>query len=365
MAKRSSSWASRFIFSILCESIAMRREPEETTPVLSVVIPVFNEEECLEEIHRRITIVMRSIVSRYEILFVDDGSKDRSREIVRSLAAEDPCVRGVLLSRNFGQHIAITAGMAESRGKGVVILDADLQDPPETIPDFFEAFQAGSEVVVSIRSQRYDPWTKRVFSWLFWSLINKIAEVPVPRNQSMLRLLSRRACDAILKMGERSRFIGGQVAWIGFRLTEIPVSNDPRHAGVSKYGFWKSVKLLYNAVTSFSTYPLRLISSIGWLIACTSLIVGAILTFLKSTRIVDFASGWASMFVLVSFFGGLNIAMLGVIGLYLGRVYQQAMDRPLYLIEELVGGTRHSSDPAGTPNDGSILREAGQFGEGF
>lgn len=330
------------------------REGHEITPELSVVLPVFNEEECIGESHRRITAVMRSIVARYEILFVDDGSEDRTRELIRALAADDPSVRGVFLSRNFGQHIAITAGMAESRGRGVVILDGDLQDPPEAIPEFYEAFQAGSEVVISVRSGRHDPWSKKAFSWLFWSMINQISEVPVPRNQSMLRLLSRRACDAILAMGERSRFIGGQVAWIGLERTEILVSNEPRHAGTSKYSFWKSMKLLFNAVTSFSTYPLRLISGLGWLIAGTSLLVGAVLTFLKATKIVDFASGWASMFVLVSFFGGLNIAMLGVIGLYLGRVYQQTMDRPLYLIEERVGerGDEVTSDaPGNAPGD--------------
>ena len=311
-----------------------------STPEFSVVIPIYNEQENIPELCRRLTGVMESLCAglnlpndRYEIIMVDDGSRDASWERIRECHGRDSRVKGLSFSRNFGHHIAITAGIDTARGNTVILMDGDLQDPPEEIPILFGKFREGYDIVYGIRQHREDPLLKKISSSVFWWILRKFSGVDIPQGQTMLRILSRRLVDSLKAMREHARFIHGMMAWAGFRTATVSVRHDPRTKGKSKYTVPRMFRLAFHAVTSFSTVPLRLATYLGFLSALFSFIIGLYFVYKRIIYGIP-VLGYASIIVSIFFVGGIQLLVLGIFGEYLGRTYQEVQRRPLYLIQE-------------------------------
>ena len=307
-------------------------------PLVSLVIPCFNEQDGIRETHRRVTEVMAGLTEfRYEIVYVDDGSRDETAAVLRDLHAGDPAVRVVRLSRNFGHQFAVTAGLANACGDAVVVMDADLQDPPEVVPPMLARWREGVEVVYGVRTDRlgetrFKLWTAR----LFYRLIRRVSETDIPLDSGDFRLLDRRVVDAIVAMPERDRFIRGMVSWAGFRQAGVPYRRAPRFAGTTKYPLGKMVRFALDGILSFSVKPLRLSTHLGFLAAGISLL--AILYALGMRVFTDvWVTGWTALIIAVLFLGGIQLISLGIIGEYVGRLYGEAKRRPLYLIMERLG----------------------------
>ncbi len=303
---------------------------------LSVVIPVYNEEEVLPECHQRVKAALEALDLVYEIVFVNDGSSDSSVEILRAFAERDRRVGVVLLSRNFGHQIAITAGLDHARGAAVVVMDADLQDPPEVLGKMVERWREGFDVVYGVRARREgESVFKTTTASLFYRLIHALAAVDIPRDAGDFRLMSRRAVDALQQIEERHRFVRGLVTWIGFRQTGIDYVREPRSAGTTKYPLRKMVIFAFDAIVSFSSAPLRVATALGLFssLAAFSYAAFAVWARLFTGRVV---SGWTSMVIVVAFLGGVQLLSLGVIGEYLGRIYNEAKARPLYFVDEVL-----------------------------
>jgi dolichol-phosphate mannosyltransferase len=304
-------------------------------PLLSVVIPILNEEPLVGELHERVTAAVAPL-GAYELIVVDDGSTDGTWPRLVELAAVDPHLRLVRLSRNFGHQIALTAGLEAARGDAVVTMDGDLQDPPEVIPDMVARWQQGYDVVYGVREERegetrYKLWTAR----LFYRLIGRLSPVEIPAEAGDFRLLSRRAADALRAMPERARFLRGMTSWIGFPQIGVPYRREARTAGATKYPTRKMLKFAADAITSFSSAPLRIVSGIGFVL------VGFCAVYLMYTLYVRFVTddtveGWTSVIVVLLLIGGAQLIGLGVIGQYVGRIYDEAKGRPLYVVSELV-----------------------------
>ncbi|OGW31476.1 MAG: hypothetical protein A2X54_03485 [Nitrospirae bacterium GWF2_44_13] len=298
----------------------------------SIIIPVYNEEENVSELHRRLGTVMERL-GTYEIIFVDDGSSDKSWQIIKDLHEKDSRVKGLSFSRNFGHHIAITAGMDHAQGKAIILMDGDLQDPPEEIPKLLKKFNEGYELVYGIRKEKKDSILKRFASFVFWWFINSFSGINIPRNQTLLRIFDRKILDALNSMRERSRFIHGMIAWTGFKTAMQEVEHAPRERGKSKYNVIKLFRLAFNAITSFSTFPLRLATYIGLLSSGIGLFYSLYFIYKKLFLGIP-VLGYASIIVAVLFVGGIQLLMLGIIGEYIGRVYQEVQARPIYIIKE-------------------------------
>ena len=313
-----------------------------TTPLLSVVIPILNEEQTILELYNQLTPVLEHICesesvdkNNYEVIFVNDGSTDRSWDEIKELNQKDRRITGICLSRNFGHHVAITAGLDYSKGKAVILMDGDLQDPPEEIPNLYSRFKEGYDLVYGIRQERHDPILKKITSVIFWYLLRKFSGVDMPQGQTMLRILSRKLVDVIKEMREYARFVHGMMAWPGFASSKVEVKHNPRREGKSKYTIPKLFKLAFHAVTAFSIVPLRLATYFGIFTALISLIAGLYFIYLK----IFFGFpllGYASIIVSVFFIGGLQLLMLGLFGEYLGRTYQEVQKRPLYILKEWI-----------------------------
>ena len=305
-------------------------------PVLSVVVPVFNEEANLPELHRRLAVVLPDVVDSYEILFVDDGSRDRSWELIRGLAANDPRVRGVRFSRNFGHQMAFAAGLDHAHGEAVVIMDADLQDPPELIPDLVARWREGHEVVYAVRTHREgETLFKKLTASLFYRLLRSITQVTIPVDTGDFRLMGRRALEAFRRLPERHRFTRGLVAWVGFPQVGVPYARAARHAGETSYPFRKMLRFAVDAITSFSHVPLQLATWLGFL---TSLFAFAYIVVVIVLKFVGISwPGYTSLMAAILFLGGVQLVMIGLLGEYLGRVYDEVKGRPLYLVQETVG----------------------------
>ncbi|HEX8225153.1 MAG TPA: glycosyltransferase family 2 protein [Allosphingosinicella sp.] len=324
-----------------------------TAPSLSIVVPCYNEEACLAELHGRLTAAARSVAGEdYEIVLVNDGSRDRSWEMMRSLSAGDPRLVAINLSRNHGHQLALTAGLDLCSGRRILIIDADLQDPPELLPAMIvEMDERGADVVYAVRRARAGETAfKRGTAKLFYRLLSRLAEIEIPRDTGDFRLMSRRALDALLSLPEQARFIRGMVAWVGFRQVPIAYDRAERHAGQSKYPLSKMVRFALDAVTGFSTAPLRMASHIGlWLVAASVLLLAYIaIGFLTGTAI----QGWTSLMLVVVVLGAVQMFVLGMIGEYLGRLYMEAKHRPLYIVAEIAG---HAG---GSPSLGHVAHEA-------
>lgn len=311
-------------------------------PEISVIVPIYNEQENIPELYSRLTSVLSRLCERegfhgdaYDLILVDDGSKDDSWKLIQELHAKDHRLKGLKFSRNFGHHFAITAGIDFAKGKAVVMLDGDLQDPPEEIIKLYDKYKEGYDIVYGIRKNRQDPPLKKLLSFMFWWGINKVSGIEMPVNQTMLRIIRRVMVDSLKEMREYSRFVHGMMAWVGFDSTQIEVVHDSRKKGVSKYNLLSQIRLALHAITSFSIFPLRLAAYFGFVIAALSFLVGVYYIYHKI--FYDFpVSGWASIMVSVFFMGGVQLLVLGTIGEYLGKVYRQSQQRPLYILKEVL-----------------------------
>ena len=306
----------------------------------SVVIPIYNEEDNIPELCSRLKAVMQTLCTTmklsedcYEIIMVDDGSRDSSWRVIREIHAKDPRVKGISFSRNFGHHIAITAGLDQAKGRSVILMDGDLQDPPEEILPLYNKFQEGYDLVYGIRQQRKDPVLKKVTSHLFWWILRRFSGVDIPQGQTMLRILSRRLVDVLKEMKEHARFIHGMMAWAGFNVTTQEVKHNPRTRGKSKYNIPIMFRLAFHAVTSFSTIPLRLAIYMGFASSLVSFFVGMYFLYKKIFYGIP-VMGYASIVVSIFFVGGVQLLVLGIFGEYLGRTYQEVQRRPLYIFKE-------------------------------
>lgn len=306
-------------------------------PTISIILPVFNEEQILPALYTRVSGVMQTLGETYEILFVNDGSRDDSLALLKSFSAADPALRIVSLSRNFGHQIAITCGLDHASGEAVVIMDADLQDPPEVIPQLIAKWREGYDVVYAVReNRRGEGLFKRGTAACFYRALRFLSHVDIPLDTGDFRLLSRRAVNALHSVRERSRFVRGLVSWIGYRQTGVTFARDERQAGETKYPFRKMLRFAVDGITTFSFAPLQAATYLGFMTAGSSFlyILYAVLLRLFTERAVP---GWTSLMVAVLFVGGVQLIALGIIGEYLGRVYDEVKQRPLYLVDEQIG----------------------------
>ena len=303
-------------------------------PRLTVVVPAYNEGEGLRVFHARARRALDALADiDGEILYVDDGSRDHTWQVMIALVSEDPRCGALRLSRNFGKELALTAGLDAVDADAAVVIDADLQDPPELIADFVARWREGYDVVYGTRVAREgESWLKRLTAAGFYRLMEALSSTPVPRDTGDFRLLSRAALDALRQVRERHRFMKGLFAWVGFRQCAIGYHRDPRHAGSSKFNYWKLWNFAIEGITSFSTVPLRIGTYIGGLAALAAFVYGLVI-IAKTLLWGDPVAGYPSLMTVVLFLGGLQLMALGVIGEYLGRLYMEAKQRPLYLIE--------------------------------
>lgn len=298
----------------------------------SIIAPVFNEADSVDTLHQRVEAVMEGLGEPWELLLVDDGSRDGSRELILQLAQEDRHVRPIIFSRNFGHQIAVTAGLDYSLGEAVVIIDADLQDPPEVIPELVEKWREGFEVVYAVRAERKgETWFKRATASLFYRLIYRITDVEIPVDTGDFRLIDRKVVDALKHMKERHRFLRGMAAWVGFRQIGVPYTRQARTAGETKYTFGKMVRFALNAVTGFSYFPLQIATYLGFVSAGISAVAIPVVIVLRLMGNQAFF-GQASTLLAVLFLGGVQLISLGILGEYIGRLYDEAKGRPLYII---------------------------------
>ena len=307
------------------------------SPVYSLVIPIYNEEAVLPLLLRRLDALMDALDGPAEAILVDDGSRDASPIVLEARARDDARYRFIRLSRNFGHQVAITTGMARAAGRAVIVMDADLQDPPEVVLDLVAKWKEGVQVVYAERTARAgESYFKRLTADLFYRLLGGLSEVEIPRNVGDFRLVDRKALDAFLAMPERDRFVRGMFAWVGFRQAVVKFDRPPRAAGETKYSLAKMLHLAASGVVTFSDAPLRLALWAGLAISSLAILYG-LYVIAMWTMSADFARGWSSLAVLVTFLGGANMLMTGVLGVYVGRIYAEVKRRPLYVIEREAG----------------------------
>jgi polyisoprenyl-phosphate glycosyltransferase len=305
-------------------------------PVLSVVIPIHNEQDCLGELHRRLTAVLERLGLVYEVILVDDGSSDGSTETIRHLASVHPVIHGVVLSRNFGHQLAVTAGLHRARGEAVVVMDADLQDPPEIIPELVAEWEAGHEVVAAVREARegetrFKQWTAAAF----YRLLRRLTGLQLPVDAGDFRLLDRCVVDALREMPEQHRFVRGLTTWVGFRQTTVTYRRAARYAGETKYPLRRMVRLATSAVTSFSDAPLQLSTLFGFGAALAGLIAVPVVIVARLLGVAGLR-GQTTVLVAVLVLCGLDLIAVGILGSYVGRLYDEAKRRPLYIVWEEV-----------------------------
>ena len=314
------------------------------SPTLSVVAPVFNEEAILHELYRRLTAVLDGAGLDWELVLVNDGSRDRSLEIMRELHTADARVKVVNFARNFGHQVAITAGTDYAQGQAVVIIDADLQDPPEVILDLLAKWREGYEVVYAVRSERKgETWFKEFTAKAFYRIIYKITDISIPMDTGDFRLMDRKVVEALKTMREKHRFMRGMSVWVGFRQTGVEYVRAERFAGETKYPLKKMLKFALDGITSFSYFPLQLATYIGFIVAAIS-VVGIIVTIILRLTGSHAFYGQATTLVAVLFLGGVQLISLGIIGEYLGRIYDEAKGRPLYIVHDALGFDEQTSE---------------------
>lgn len=306
--------------------------------IISFVLPVYNEEALLPILIRRMNDLIDRIDATVEVIFVDDGSTDSSGVFLAGLARSDPRYRYIGLSRNFGQQAAVTAGLSAARGDAVILMDADLQDPPHVALELIARWREGFEIVYARRTHRDgETALKRFTSAAFYRFINRLSSVEIPADVGDFRLIDRTALDAFLGMPEQNRFVRGMFAWVGFRQTAVDYRREARAAGKTRYNYRKLAALAANAVVSFSDMPLKLALWAGALVSVGAMAYGAYVILLGLFFRQGMADGWASIMVVVSFLSGVNLLMTGVVGVYVGRIYAEAKQRPLYLVARRVG----------------------------
>lgn len=303
---------------------------------LSVVVPVYNEEENLHELARRLRQVLEGLVSTWEVLFVDDGSRDRSWEIILQLAQEEPRIRGLRFSRNFGHQMAFFAGIEHAKGDAVVIMDGDLQDPPELIPELLTKHRQGYEVVYAVRAARHgETLFKKFTAKMFYRLFARLTSLNLPLDTGDFRLMGKKAVEAFRRLPERHRFTRGLVTWLGFSQVGVSYDRAPRYAGTSKYPLQKMLRLAFDAITSFSHAPLQVATGLGFLVSAFAFVYIVAVLALKLAG--GFQPGYTSLMAAMLFLGGVQLVMVGLLGEYVGRIYDEVKRRPLYLVAEETG----------------------------
>ena len=299
----------------------------------SIVVPVFNEEKVLNELYRRLTIVMSKLRESYEIIFINDGSIGNSLEIMEKLHSRDKRIKIIDFSRNYGQQIATTAGIDYATGEAIVIIDADLQDPPKVIPELVKKWKKGYDVVYGVRKKREgENFFKKVTASIFYKFLNKITDINIPLDAGDFRLIDRKVANNLKTIREKNRYIRGLTSWIGFRQIGVLYDREKRFAGYTKYSLGKMLKLALDAVFSFSNYPLKIAIYIGFLISGLSFLYLIYVLILKIFMDVT-TQGWASIIVAVFFLGGVQLICIGIIGEYIGRIGEEVKKRPLYIIK--------------------------------
>ena len=307
-------------------------------PKYSFVIPIYNEEHSIQELYRRVIAVVNQLDGGGELILVDDGSRDKSLLLMRQLHQQDARVCYLSLARNFGHQIAVTAGLNFVRGDAIIILDADLQDPPELIPEMIEKWQEGYQVVYAQRIQRrQENWLKKLFAYLFYRILKRLADVDIPTDTGDFCLMDRCVVDVLNKMPERNRYIRGLRAWIGWKQTAVKFDRDPRFAGEVKYTFSKSFALGINGLISFSKVPLRLSTYVGLLAAIASLFMGILVLYWRLFYPQSPLTGLATIMMAIFFLGAVQLVSIGILGEYVGRIYEEVKGRPLYTLSEIEG----------------------------
>ncbi len=305
-------------------------------PVFSLVIPVLNEQETLPELARRLDPILESLDGRSEVVLVDDGSSDRSFEIMRALSEADPRYVVVRLTRNFGHQMAISAGLEHASGDAVIIMDADLQDPPEVVLALIEKWREGFQVVYAVRDERTgESRTKLATAKWFYRVLGRMSDVEIPRDAGDFRLVDRRVVDTVNAMPEHRRYLRGMFAWVGYDQVGVRYVREARHAGVTKFPMRKMLAFAADGIVSFSTVPLRLVMMLGFFVSVVSVMAAAFGVVAKIASF-DVVPGWASIVVPMGVIGGVQLVVLGVIGEYIARIYDEVKQRPLYLVREVV-----------------------------
>jgi dolichol-phosphate mannosyltransferase len=330
-------------------------------PLLTLVFPIFNEEPVIPHLMARLDVVVSDLTvngATVEAVFVNDGSRDRSQALLAEAARSRSWARVLSFSRNFGHQNAVTAGLEHARGRAVVIMDADLQDPPELLPEMLRLWGEGYEVVYAVRTERVGETAfKKLTASLFYRLLRRLTNVEIPADTGDFRLMDRKVVDALNRMGEHHRFLRGMAAWVGFKQIGLPYKRDARVAGETKYPFRKMFRLAMDAVCSFSHAPLKLATNLGVGIATLSILYGliTIVRYFVSGR--TFQPGWASLVVVLSFLSGVQLITLGLIGEYIGRIYDEVKGRPLYLVAERIGFEEQGDAPSAVETGVAARRE--------
>jgi dolichol-phosphate mannosyltransferase len=311
--------------------------------VFSVVIPLLNEKKNLPELHRRLTVVLEELGKPYEIIFVDDGSQDGSIDLLREMYMGDPCVRVLSLARNFGHQQAVSAGLDCARGQAVIVMDADLQDPPEVIPKFVEEWSKGFQVVYAVREKRKEHFIKRIAYHSFYIILRAISRVDIPLEAGDFCLMDRCVVDVLTSLPERNRFVRGLRSWIGFRQIGVSYIRGTRFDGKSKYTFRKLVGLALDGLISFSDLPLRLSTLLGFTVSILSLLA-ALYYFIRKQTVGLQPPGFATLTVLLLFLGGIQLISIGVVSEYIGHILNEVKRRPSYVIGEVMGSNPSNKD---------------------
>lgn len=301
---------------------------------ISVIIPVFNEEKNIPVLYERLVNAVTSISNNYEFIFVNDGSKDQSLAVIKSLAANNSQIKYIDFSKNFGHQPAVFAGLEYATGNSIVIIDADLQDPPELINDLYAKIQQGYDVVYAQREHRVgESWHKLLTAKLFYRFINNLSEVPIPLDTGDFRIITKKIRDILIAMPEHNKFLRGQIAWTGFNQTCVKYKREERYEGKTNYSYAKMVSFAFDGITSFSNMPLRLATYMGFLVSFISFIV-ILYTLYQKYANNNTVQGWSSLMVSILFIGGVQLICLGIIGEYLGRIMDNVKNRPLYIIRD-------------------------------
>lgn len=332
---RALALLTRHVGSARAASLDQR---SASAPAVSVVVPVFNEQENLDELYRRLCTELGRAAPNFEIVFIDDGSRDRSLQILTRLANTDPRVSVISLARNFGHQPAISAGLDQARGDAVIVMDADLQDPPEVLGQFIAKWREGHDVVYAIRAHRMETWSKRVCYATFYRLLQRVANINIPLDAGDFCIMDRRVVDLLVSMPERNRFVRGIRSWIGLDQVGLAYDRHSRFAGETKYSYGRLITLALDGLVSFSYVPLRVISMAGILVSILSILLAIIYTIQKVFWGLS-PPGFPTTIVAIFFLAGIQLITIGVIGEYVGRIFEEVKRRPMYVVRGIIHKT--------------------------